>query len=312
MTRLLACAILALSQAALSPKPTAEMRADVKRLVARATELDSQWPWKAAYPEIDRVVRHGRAVAPLLVALLADDPEDFEVEMADWRVQQNAALALCRIYKVSEECGHVYCNRTSREVNKGVRRFWMEKTSEGTDPQRNERTPWQAAGQREIGTTPPAAQPHCVSFETPSRVLAGDSFTTPVGKGLEFQLRSERAGTWDIAIGPAGAPLDYLWIASPPFQTAPHRQIGEGYNPSATESARLSPRRFRFVTTAQEYEEALALYERTRREAPSVTAQDFEKRGKGTLELWITGYGVSDSDRALTWITVRGNACQPR
>jgi hypothetical protein len=46
------------------PKPTAAVRADVDRLVARATELDSLWPWKAASPEIDRVVRHGKAVAP--------------------------------------------------------------------------------------------------------------------------------------------------------------------------------------------------------------------------------------------------------
>ena len=52
MTRLLACAaaILALSQAAPASKPTAAMRADVDRLVARATELSSLWPWKAAYP----------------------------------------------------------------------------------------------------------------------------------------------------------------------------------------------------------------------------------------------------------------------
>jgi hypothetical protein len=56
------------------PKPTAAVRADVDRLVARATELDSLWPWKAASPEIDRVVRHGKAVAPLLVALLAVAP----------------------------------------------------------------------------------------------------------------------------------------------------------------------------------------------------------------------------------------------
>ena len=136
-----ATAILALGQAIPPPTPTAEMRADVDRLVARAAALNSLWPWMAAYPEIDRVVRHGKAVAPLLVALLAVDPHEPEPEMADWRVQQNAALALCRIYKVSEECGHVYCNRTSREVNKGVRRFWLEKTSEPTKPPRDERAP---------------------------------------------------------------------------------------------------------------------------------------------------------------------------
>ena len=122
---------MALSQVAPPSKPTPEMQADVDRLVARAGEMDRLWPWAAANREIDRVARHGKPVAPLLVALLAADPD--EPEMPEWRVQQHAALALCRIYKVSEECGHVYCNRTSREMNKGVRRFWLERTSEETN-----------------------------------------------------------------------------------------------------------------------------------------------------------------------------------
>ena len=36
------------------------------------------------------------------------------------------------------------------------------------------------------------------------------------------------------------------------------------------------------------------------------------EKGQGTLELWITGYGLSDADAALSWIRVRGNACQPQ
>ena len=99
------------------------MQTDVDRLVARAGEMDRLWPWMAADREIDRVVRHGQAVVPLLGAFLAEDPDEPPLEMADWRVQQHAALALCRIYKVSEQCGHVYCNRETREGNKGVRRF---------------------------------------------------------------------------------------------------------------------------------------------------------------------------------------------
>jgi hypothetical protein len=146
MSKLLACAaaILALSQAVPPPKPTAGMQADVDRLVARAGEMDRLWPSTAAEREIDRVARHGRAVAPLLVAFLTDDPDEPEPEMADWRLQQHAALALCRIYKVSEECGHVYCNRTTREVNKGVRRLWLEKTSQQTNPDRDKRAPQEA------------------------------------------------------------------------------------------------------------------------------------------------------------------------
>ena len=174
------------------------------------------------------------------------------------------------------------------------------------------KAPFQA-GQSEPRASPPAAQAHCVPFETPSRVLARDSFTAPIDKGLEFRLRPEPAGTWNITVGPAGTPLDYLWVVSPPFQTAPHRQIGRGYNLSATESAQLSPRRFRFVTTAQEYDEALSFVDRTRRDTSAgVTLRDFEKKGQGTLELWITGYGLSDADAALSWIRVRGNACQPQ
>ena len=70
------------------------------------------------------------------------------------------------------------------------------------------------AGQSEPRASPPAAQAHCVPFETPSRVLARDSFTAPIGKGLEFRLRPEPAGTWNITVGPAGTPLDYLWVVS--------------------------------------------------------------------------------------------------
>ena len=120
------------------------MQTDVDRLVARAGEMDRLWPWMAADREIDRVVRHGKAVAPLLVAFLAEDPHEPPLEMTDLRVQQHAALALCRIYKVSEQCGHVYCNRETREGNKGVRRFWLEKASEQTNPPRDKRPPQEA------------------------------------------------------------------------------------------------------------------------------------------------------------------------
>ena len=139
-----AAAILALSQASAPPKPTARMRADVEGLANRALQMDRLWPWMAADREIDRAARHGRAIAPLLVGFLAEDPHEPPLEMADLRVQQHAALALCRIYRVSEECGHVYCNRDTREGNKAVRRFWLEKTSPDTKPARDKpglRTP---------------------------------------------------------------------------------------------------------------------------------------------------------------------------
>src|SRR5512138_634214 len=84
------------------------MQADVDRLVARAEKLERLWPWQRPIHEIDAVARHGTRVAPLLVRLLDDDPDSGEPQVHEWRVQQQAALALCRIYAVIDECGHVY------------------------------------------------------------------------------------------------------------------------------------------------------------------------------------------------------------
>jgi hypothetical protein len=66
----------------------------------------------------------------VLVDLIGDDPDDMDGDGTDWHVQQQAALALCRIYRVTEECGHVYCNRVSREQNRSVKTFWVSKIAE--------------------------------------------------------------------------------------------------------------------------------------------------------------------------------------
>lgn len=113
-------------------QPTAAMKADVDRLVVRAEKLERLWPWQSPIAEIERVVRHGKQVAPLLVKLLDDDPDDPAPEAPDWRVQQQAAVALCRIFRVSEECGRIYCNRATREVNRGVKKFWLSTISEAS------------------------------------------------------------------------------------------------------------------------------------------------------------------------------------
>lgn len=110
-------------------QPTSTMKADVRRLVTGAEKLARLWPWQGPIPEVALVVRHGTRVAPLLIALLDDDPDDPSPGASDWRVQQQAALALCRIFGVTEECGHVYCNRAARDVNKGVKKFWSAKIS---------------------------------------------------------------------------------------------------------------------------------------------------------------------------------------
>ena len=122
-----ACSLAAAVQ---RQQPTAEMKADVARLVAAADKLERLWPWEPPLEEVTRVARHGQTIAPLLVDLLGDDPDLPEPDRPKWTVQQHAALALCRIYGVREECGHVYCNRASREQNKSVKTFWASKIAE--------------------------------------------------------------------------------------------------------------------------------------------------------------------------------------
>jgi hypothetical protein len=118
--------LLALTQ---PPAVKSAMQADVDRLVASAEKLEMLWPWQAAIPEVNRVARYGTRVAPLLVRLLDDDPDSGDPQVQEWRVQQQAALALCRIYQVRAECGHVYCNRATAEVNRGIKKFWLSKIS---------------------------------------------------------------------------------------------------------------------------------------------------------------------------------------
>ena len=103
---------------------------DVALLVRRAESLDTLWPWQPAIEEVDRVVRHGRPAAPLLIQLLDDDPENPAPGARAWSVQQQAAIALCRIFGESEECGRIYCNRTSDEVNRSVKKFWTAKVAD--------------------------------------------------------------------------------------------------------------------------------------------------------------------------------------
>ena len=104
---------------------TSEMRSDVAKLLEAAKKRTMLWPWKPAEPEVAVVAAHGRAVAPLLVAELAEDPD--HTDGVDWNVQQQVALALCTIYGVSEEGGHVYMSRASPDLNARVKAFWVHK-----------------------------------------------------------------------------------------------------------------------------------------------------------------------------------------
>ncbi len=102
------------------------MQPDVDRLVDAAAKLTGTWPWQPApaIPEVAVVARHGRAVVPLLLNLLSDDP-GAERDRARWHVQQQVTLALCRIYSESRHCGRAYCDGDPPERVAHVKDGWL-------------------------------------------------------------------------------------------------------------------------------------------------------------------------------------------
>jgi hypothetical protein len=122
--------LLPIAGAAAGNEPSQdEMRTEVAMLVKAAEGLTILWPWIGPVPEVERVVAYRRPIAPLLIDLLADDPDPMDVQSKEinWSVQQQVALALCKIFGVTAEAGHVYMNRASQEKNASVTQFWVRK-----------------------------------------------------------------------------------------------------------------------------------------------------------------------------------------
>lgn len=153
---------------------------------------------------------------------------------------------------------------------------------------------------------------NCVTLESGGRLRRGASFRRGLSPGLEFRLTATKDGPpgWRISVGPVDEAEDYLWLVSPPLQTAPHLVVGAAYGMSAHESATLTPRRSRFVLTRVEYDRVLGMIE-TARITPT-TAAELERMGKGTLLFRITGFELTPDGEALQWIEFNAVACVPQ
>src|SRR5688572_21157332 len=106
--------------------PTRAMQADVDRLVLAAQQLTETWPTQPPppIPEVALVAQHGESVTPMLLALLSEDPS-VERDRRRWKVQQQAALALIRIYSEPEQCGRVYCDGDPPERIANIKNGWL-------------------------------------------------------------------------------------------------------------------------------------------------------------------------------------------
>lgn len=118
-------------------QPAASTKADVDRLVRAAEQLTGVWPTQPppAIPEVALVARHGKSAVPLLTALLSDDP-NAERDQKRWKVQQQAALALCRIYSGSTTyCEPVPIDGNLPERNGNTKKGWLAKISRDAEIQ---------------------------------------------------------------------------------------------------------------------------------------------------------------------------------
>jgi hypothetical protein len=105
---------------------TRAMQADVDRLVRAAEQLTETWPTQPPppVPEVALVAQHGEPVTPMLLALLSDD-SNVERDPKRWKVQQQAALALSRIYSEPEQCGRVYCDGDPPDRIANIKKGWL-------------------------------------------------------------------------------------------------------------------------------------------------------------------------------------------
>jgi len=100
----------------------------------------------------------------LLVVLLSDDP-NAERDRKRWRVQQQLALTLCRIYSESEHCGRSYCDgdppeRIARVAAAHRSLARPAHTRSGTD--RKPAAPTSSGGRDELRLVP---SPNCQIFK---------------------------------------------------------------------------------------------------------------------------------------------------
>ena len=88
----------------------------------------------------------------------------------------------------------------------------------------------------------------CVTLVSKGRLIYHTPFVAELTAGLELRLRLEADFGWRITVGRPGGMVDYMWVVSPPFRTAPHVQLGPVYGLSARESMAFV-RELRFVLT---------------------------------------------------------------
>jgi hypothetical protein len=132
-----------------------------------------------------------------------------------------------------------------------------------------------------------APQPDVQELHFDGELTRGQSFTRDVGHNLTFRLTpatSDEGGGWVIEIlppiEPAGDPVEFAAIATPPYHAYNDRYIAAAFGYSAREALQAPLRKFNFVQSTDDEQRAnevvnAALYPSTIGEAdkPRIAAE---------------------------------------
>ena len=200
---------------------TATMQSDVDRLVRAAEALTGAWPSQPPPPvaEVAIVARHGRAVVPLLMALLSDDP-NAERDRARWKVQQQVALTLSQIYSESPHCGRTYCDGDPPERIGRIRAGWLSVIASDTA--------MQSASFRELLDRFKSEQMFWRQFET-AEALAAANDRESIAELETWLTHDDRhlRGNAAFVLGRLGDPRGFETIAAILADRSP-RSEGQG------------------------------------------------------------------------------------
>lgn len=103
-----------------------QVEADLAAFEAAARRTDRVWPDDPPLRQVDDMAKHGIRAAPALLALLRFE-SDQQLSDETWSasLEQQAALALCRIYgEPPSGARTVYDRRATAGENRGVKSFW--------------------------------------------------------------------------------------------------------------------------------------------------------------------------------------------
>lgn len=149
----------------------------------------------------------------------------------------------------------------------------------------------------------------CVAFASDGRLMAGESFTLKLPRGLEFTLKGDRNGSWAIIVSPVEPPFINFFDLTPPLQYRPHAYVGPVYI-KARESVGMG-RDEPFVVTRRDFDEV----DRTVAESDAGTSlATIARLATGRLLLRFPDYGLvllPDGSEELAWITLSGKICIP-